>query len=391
MMKVLIVTTNLPRWQGDFRVPFILEAAKAVQRKGNQVRILTMHHPGSLEHEWIDGIEIFRIHYLPEKHESLQKDAAGIPAAWDRGITARLKLIPFFLALALAIPTKAKGYNIIHANWSLAGLAAVISKPLHRLPVITTVQGSDIYKVHDKPIIRNVIRFALQSCNKVIALSADLAKSTEALGVKKEKVIVIPNGINLDHFPLGDQTNRLNQVIYVGSLIPRKGVMTLIQAMAKVHKQLPGLRLLVVGEGDQRAELEEKVRQLQLADVVLMLGPKSQEDVSHLIRQSKLFVLPSIEEGQGVVLVEALASGTPCVGSRVGGIPDVITPAVGKIVEAQDVEGFACAIESYVNNDVIWRKASQKARERAEYEYNWYKLAEKIVAVYQSALDKDGR
>ena len=391
MMKVLIVTTNLPRWQGDFRVPFILEAAKAVQRKGNQVRILTMHQPGSLEHEWIDGIEIFRIRYLPEKHESLQKDAAGIPAAWDRGITARLKLIPFFLALALAIPTNAKGYNIIHANWSLAGLAAVISKPLHRLPVITTVQGSDIYKVHDKPIIRNVIRFALKSCNKVIALSADLAKSTEALGIKKEKVIVIPNGINLDHFPLGDQTNRLNQVIYVGSLIHRKGVMTLIQAVAKVHAQLPGLQLLVVGEGDQRAELEEKVRQLQLEDVVLMPGPKSQKDVSHLIRQSKLFVLPSIEEGQGVVLVEALASGTPCVGSRVGGIPDVITPDVGKIVEAQDVEGFACAIESYVNNDVIWRKASQNARERAEYEYDWNKLAEKIVAVYQSALDQDGR
>jgi glycosyltransferase involved in cell wall biosynthesis len=388
-MNILIVTTNLPRWKGDFRVPFILEAAKAVNGKGHHVRVLTMHNPGSAEHEWIDGIEIFRIRYLPEKHETLQKDAAGIPAAWDRGFASRLKLLPFFIALVAALPEKAKGFDLIHANWSLAGLAAVVTKPFHRLPVITTVQGSDIYKVHDKPIIRSAIRFGLRSCARVIALSTDLAKSVEAMGIQKEKIVVIPNGINICNFPMGEQTNRLRQVLYVGSLVPRKGVKTLIEAMAKVHDKFPDAHLLVVGEGDQRTELENLVRQFQLEGIVFMLGTKSQAEVSILMRESKLFVLPSIEEGQGVVLVEALASGTPCVGSRVGGIPDVITPEVGQIVEAQDVEELACAIESYMENDTVWRKASQKARERVKNEYNWYALAEKIIAVYQSVLDKD--
>ena len=81
-MKILIATTNFPRWQGDFRVPFIYEAAKAIQAKGHQVRVVTMHNPGSQEHELMEGLEVFRVRYLPENKEKLQQDAAGIPAAW---------------------------------------------------------------------------------------------------------------------------------------------------------------------------------------------------------------------------------------------------------------------------------------------------------------------
>lgn len=80
---------------------------------------------------------------------------------------------------------------------------------------------------------------------------------------------------------------------------------------------------------------------------MFFLGVQSQQNVSQLMRQSRLFVLPSIEEGQGVVLVEAMASGTPCVGSRVGGIPDVITPEVGKLVEPRNIKSLAEAINFF--------------------------------------------
>jgi hypothetical protein len=153
-MKILIATTNFPRWQGDFRVPFIYEAAKAIQAKGNQVRVVTMHNPGSQEHELMEGLEVFRVRYLPEDKEKLQQDAAGIPAAWERGLKGRLPLIPFFLAYTRAVGRHAADCDIIHANWSLSGLAALLSRERHKLPYVVTVQGSDVFKTHNMPGIR---------------------------------------------------------------------------------------------------------------------------------------------------------------------------------------------------------------------------------------------
>lgn len=104
------------------------------------------------------------------------------------------------------------------------------------------------------------------------------------------------------------------------------------------------------------------------------------------MRQSRLFILPSIEEGQGVVLVEALASGTPCIGSRVGGIPDVITPDVGKVVDAGDVQGLSAAIESFLIDNDLWETASANARIRAETQYDWHSLAERMIEIYQTVI-----
>ena len=170
-MKVAICTTNFPRWQGDFRVPFILEAARAISHHGNEVKVLTMHTPGASTHEYFDEIEVFRAKYLPEKLEVLQKDASGIPEAWRRGFLPKLATIPFLLRFILLIAKQAKGSDIIHCNWSLSGLAAYLSKFVHKTPYIITVQGSDVFKTINIPVVRNVIGLALRKASHIIALS----------------------------------------------------------------------------------------------------------------------------------------------------------------------------------------------------------------------------
>lgn len=92
-----------------------------------------------------------------------------------------------------------------------------------------------------------------------------------------------------------------------------------------------------------------------------------------------------------MVLVEALASGTPCIGSRVGGIPDVITPDVGKVVDAGDVTGLAEAIIVLTSNVEIWNLASVNARHRAEQEYDWQVLVKRITDIYQNVISGDNR
>ena len=388
-MKVTICTTNFSRWKGDFRVPFILEAARAISNQGNIVKVLTMHTPGASTHEYIDEIEVFRAKYLPENMEILQKDASGIPEAWRKGFLQKLATIPFLVGFVFLIGNQAKGSDIIHCNWSLSGLAAYLSKIVHKTPYVITVQGSDVFKTIHIPLVRSVIGLALRKASHIIALSNELKSVTVKFGVPDEQITVIPNGVNISKFPVGSKEGRKKQVIFVGSLIERKGVGFLIKAMSTLVTTHHDIRLLIVGEGKDRSSLEALTRQLSLQDNVTFVGTQSQERVSELLRESRLFILPSIEEGQGVVLVEALASGTPCVGSRVGGIPDVITPDVGKVVDAGDVGGLSAAIESFLIDDNLWEAASDNARIRAETYYDWNSLAEKMIEIYQSAISKE--
>lgn len=385
-MKILIATTNFPRWQGDFRVPFIYEAAKAIQAKGHQVRVVTMHNPGSQEHELMEGLEVFRVRYLPENKEKLQQDAAGIPAAWERGLKGRLPLIPFFIAYTKAVGRHAADCDIIHANWSLSGLAALLSRGRHKLPYVVTVQGSDVFKTLNKPGIRQMVGLALRKAGKVLALSNALKSAALEFGLKDEHVMVVPNGINIAQFPYASLREKQLQVLFVGSLIERKGPLYLLQAMRLVHQNLPEAKLVLVGEGDQRANLEEYIAANSMEDYVRLAGTQPQSAVGALMRESRLFVLPSIEEGQGVVLMEALASGTPCVGSRVGGIPDVVTENVGRLVEAGDVSALAEAIRAYLTDQNLWENASRAGRQRVLEHYDWNHLADEISAVYAEVL-----
>ena len=385
-MKVCIVTTNFPRWERDFRVPFIYEAARGISRHGHQVKVLTMHTPGASNHEYFDDIEIFRAKYLPENMEILQKDASGIPEAWRRGFLPKLATIPFLLSFANLIGKRASGSDIIHCNWSLSGLAAYLSKFRHKTPYIITVQGSDIFKTINMPVVRRLIGLPLKKAEHIIALSEELKSATALFGVPLEKITVIPNGVNIEQFPMGKKTERKKQILFVGSLIERKGIKFLLEAMKIVKEAHSDYHLLLVGEGDERNNFERQVSELGLEDTVLFLGTQSQKKVSELMQESRLFVLPSNEEGQGVVLVEALASGTPCIGSCVGGIPDVITPEVGRLVEPGYVNGLAEAINLFIEDETFWRNASKKARERVERHYDWFALAERMIEVYDQIL-----
>jgi glycosyltransferase involved in cell wall biosynthesis len=386
-MKIAIVTTNFPRWAGDFRVPFIIDAAKAIQKQGHILRIITVHHPGAAKYEVIDGLEVFRMQYLPENYEVLQKDAAGIPAAWGKNLWNKLSMIPFFLSLCVGTAKYAKGFDIIHANWSLSGLAAYFTHLFHKCPYIVTIHGSDIFKTLNQKFLRIPVKISLQNAEFIIAVSKALSSTAMKLGIPGNKFQIIPTGLNVQKFPVASTQQRTNSLLFVGSLIERKGVIYLLEAMIFVKEKYPEYKLLIVGEGVLRNQLETYVYEHNLEDHVFFLGTKSQQEVSRLMRKAKLFILPSIEEGQGAVLVEAMSSGTPCIGSNVGGIPDVISEDVGMLFEPGNSKELFKAISCMLDSEDFWNQASKCARIRAEEVYNWDLLASKITVLYKKVLD----
>lgn len=385
-MKILIVTTAFPRWQDDTKAPFILEAAKALRRQGNNVRVLAMHHPGSRKYENWDGIEIYRPPYLPYKWEILQSEGGGIPEVWKKSKFSIAVIIPFLIIHSINIIRLANDCEIIHANWTLSAFAAWATRWFHKKPMFATVQGSDIFQAAKMPFVRKITRITLNGMKAVFALSRALAQEVSSIGVSTEKTIIIPNGVDIRNFKHG-HSNRENIILFVGSLINRKGPTVLLEAFLSLLEQTPSAKLYIIGEGPLHNQLEGFVAKNNLTSNVHFLGSLPQEQVGQWMRMAKVFVLPSLEEGLGVVLLEALASGTPCIGSEVGGIPDVINNDVGKLIPPNDPIALKNALSEILNDEDKWKSMSEKARQTAEDIFDWDQIAAKIIDSYQKSLN----
>ena len=193
----------------------------------------------------------------------------------------------------------------------------------------------------------------------------------------------MPNGVNLEKFPFGEPQNRENLLLFVGSLIERKGGQHLIDAMPQVLRQFPGYQLVLIGEGPLKETWQAQISRLGLQDQVKLIGTQSQAEIADWMRRARLFVLPSLEEGQGVVFVEALASGLPCLGTNVGGIPDVVNPQVGRLVTPGNSSELAQVICDILEDQAGWEAMCFAARQRAETHYDWDRIAARLIEIYQ--------
>jgi len=381
--KICMLTTAYPRWPGDERAPFIHEAAKALKEAGNEVRVLAMHRPGTMPHEYMDGIEIIRTRYLPEKWEVLQEEGGGIPIVWKKKPLARLAIIPFVIAQSLALQKWSRDCDIIHANWTLSGIIAWLTQFIHHRPFVVTVHGSDIYQGTKTGWIRWLTKISLSQANAIIAVSNDLAEKVIELGIDKGIIRVIPDGIDVAKFQPEEAKKREDMILFVGSLIPRKGCKYLIHAFGSLIRKLPNYQLHFVGEGPDRPELQQLVVNMSIKDQVCFHGTLSRDDVTRFMSSAKLFVLPSLEEGLGVVILEAIASGTPCVASRIGGIPDIITEGTGRLVPPSDPAALDAAMYEILSSPEIWKSLSLACRKRAVEVFAWDRIGAQLSKLYQ--------
>lgn len=362
-MKILEVTTLFPRWAGDGRGPIILLIARALQKEGAEVLVISQHGPKSTSRENIDGVTVFRPRYMwPAKYEILQETGGGLPAAWEKKPVSRLLFPLLLIAQMSAILRFAKHYDVIHAQFTIPAMAATLTKPFHRKPIVTTVRGSDIYRIPKFTFGKLFNRIALGGSDKITVMSKDLQQATVALGIPESKFEYLPPPIDLERFQSAEWKDREPLILYIASLIPRKGPRFLIEAFKKIEQRFPNYRLIMIGSGPEEGMLKELVTQLDIREKVQFIPSQTQEQVADWLRRASLFVLPSLEEALGMVAVEALASGTPVVGSRVGGIPEVITPETGRLVTPGDADELAITISSLLESPEVLEQMSKNAR-----------------------------
>jgi glycosyltransferase involved in cell wall biosynthesis len=389
-LTVCVATTVFPRWLGDGEGTFIWQLVRMLRQQEIAVRVVAMHSPGLPHREQWDGVPIVRPPYWwPAGAEMLRKDGGGLPVNFRRYPRARVQLPTLILAHARAIAREARGSALVHAHFTLSAAAARLAQPMHRLPVVATVHGSDLFQVPKLPLGRAFTRQTLQAAAAITAVSQALRGACVEVGVPAERVQVISNSIDTAAYappaPV-DWATRAPAILYVGSLIPRKGVDTLVAAMPALLAALPGVRLAIIGDGPEEAALRRQAEALSLAGQVDFLGFQPQAVVRAWMQRARLFVLPSREEGQGVVLLEALASGTPVVASRVGGIPEVLGNGTGILVEAGNAPALAGAMIELLSSPSQWEALSAAGLRHVQRHYSMQVIGERYQALYASVL-----
>ncbi len=228
------------------------------------------------------------------------------------------------------------------------GVAAVRMGQAFRKPVVVTARGSDVTQLPDYAIPRRLIRWAVARADALIAVSAALAERLVALGAAPDRVRVLRNGVDTTAFRPADRgaaraALRLDgpTLLSVGHLIARKGHDRTIAALAT----LPGVSLLIVGEGPLRASLEAQAARLGLGERVHFLGAQPQPRLPEFYSAADAMVLASSREGWANVLLESMACGTPVVASPIPGNPEVVqSREAGVIAPSNTPSGLAEAI-----------------------------------------------
>ncbi len=227
--------------------------------------------------------------------------------------------------------------------------AALVARSLGK-PLLITGRGTDLNLIPAHALPRRMIRWAAGRADGIVTVCDALQDPLRRLGVDMAKVRTLRNGVDLGHFAPQDRETARKRwgitgptLLSVGHLIDRKGHDRVIRALLG----LPGVSLLVAGEGEERPALEKLARRLGLGDRVRLLGRVGSADLPSLYSAADALVLASSREGWANVLLESMACGTPVVATPVWGTPEVVAdPAAGLMSKDRSVEAIALAARS---------------------------------------------
>ena len=289
--------------------------------------------------------------------------------------------------------------DLVHANSVRAGLVAIAGTIGLGIPVVWHLH--DLMARHP---LSSMIRLVAACSRRTRFIAISQAAAISFLGrfswMMRDRVEVILNGIDLNKFgvdetacPISEDLGKSPDVCLlgiVGQLTPGKGQLELIRALARCG--LSHLRLVIVGaplfahDQEYARALEEEAKSLGLDDRVRFLGPRA--DISTVMKALDLLIVNSRAEAFGLVLLEAMACGTPVLATNAGGIPEIITHGEnGWLVPARDEQALADAIVYLSKHDALRSRLAEKGKQRVNSRFTIDRLMKELQTFYESTLD----
>ena len=328
--------------------------------------------------------------FLEEKYKLEMKHIAFLEArAASFSIPGFVPAFPYFVSLE-NILQKTKP-DIVHINclpFLTSYQAAKIAKKLHYKSILQVhgVVGGGRFLTSLQELYNFTFGYStFSNADRVICLTVSDAEKVSGYGCPKEKIRIIPNGVNLDDFqPCGREER--NTILWGGRFVQQKGLKYLIAALKCVKSKDDSIRLTMTGDG-LLAKVQQLVKKSGLDKNVAFLGRIPRKDIPTIINKSSIYVMPSLNEGMPYALLEAMACGKPVIGSNIPGIYDVITDRHnGFLVPPKDPESLANSILTLLRDDCLRQNMGQNARELMIKKYSWDTATKKIEKLYEETV-----
>ena len=383
---LLVLASTYPRWPADPEPGFVHELSRRLTER-YRVIVLCPHAPGAKPRETMDGVEVVRYRYAPERWETLVNDG-GIVTNLKRA-RWKLLLVPGFVLGQAWVAwrlMRRERVDVIHAHWLIPqGLIAALLPwlPGRRVSYVVTSHGADLYALKGR-LLDGIKRFVARRAAAATVVSSAMRERLAALGVPAAHIHVLPMGVDLSERFTPDPSvpRSQHEILFVGRLVEKKGLRHLIAALPQVLEGVPDAFLTIVGFGPEEAALRQQVHTLGLQAKVHFLGAVAQTRLPALYRRAALFVAPFVQaesgdqEGLPVALMEAVACGCPVVAGDVAGIEDLLGRMKPYIcVDARNAEMLASCICSRLIDSSTAGLHAQAVLEEASRRVDWNRIA----------------
>ena len=301
---------------------------------------------------------------------------------------------PYNLALTTKMVEVAENYalDVLHVHYAMPFAAsAYLARQLllpRQLGVVTTLHGTDITVVGMEPAFFRVTKFSIESSDRVTAVSRFLKeRAEESFGITRE-IDVIYNFVDPQVFSPHRRTSlrlappRTRVIMHASNFRPVKNIPVVLHVFAEVRRQLQA-KLVMVGDGPEKAGAEQLARELGVHRDVLFLG--NQDCMEELFPMADVFLLPSASESFGLVALEAMSAEVPVVASNIGGLPEVVEHGrTGFLHDPGDIAGFVASSLRLLTNERLRRSMGRRARAVARERFSPDEMVGRYVAVYDS-------
>lgn len=389
-LKVLVLTTSFPLYEHSHSGIFIYQLVRKLPRDIKAtVLVPGPDHPVRKIKNYPFDVKCFR--YAPLPWQVLAHKPGGLPEAFGSRPGFIFLLPIFLLSMLIYCVRMAKDNDIIHANWGINGAVAGFAGLITGTPVITTLRGTDVKRCSRSLIDRFVTRFCFLTNKKIVSVNHTITSSMIRLFPKWEKKFTtIPNGISRHFFNIknrGSDSNKMVELISIGSLTEVKGHAVILEAMSKMPKK-GNQRLTIIGEGPLKEKLKSMTEALGLSGQVIFKGPAAPFEIPKYLSQSHILILASFSEGRPNVVLEAMAGGLPVIASDIKGMDELILNENNGLLFSPGNSLELCRqIERLIQDPQLAKELGQNAKKTTlEKRLTWTAAADSYAKLYKDYI-----
>jgi glycogen(starch) synthase len=354
----------------------VRQLAAELLRRGSSPTVVTNRYPKTLPaHSLLAGIPVTRHQFrVPGAH-------------WRHLAGWTVAAAPTHVQVARGL--KSSAADLIHVQCVSSNASyALSSRRALRLPLVVTMQGElgmDASKAYQRsPYLRRLWRQSLDAADVITGCSQFvLDEAQEVYGSFAGRARMIPNGIRLtDYLSCPVPRSERPYILGIGRMVEQKGFDLLIDSFRALSGDWPDLQLILAGDGPSRSSLESQMEDSGLSSRIEFLGSVDHQSAVSLFQQATVFVLPSRHEPQGIVVLEAMAAGSPVVAARVGGVSEIVRDGHnGLLFEPEDTDSLAGAITKVLADEELCRQLVAAGRATAA-SHDWGHTTDAYLDVY---------